>query len=157
MNYSTAVFLINDDVRAVAAIYEPDDEARNGAAKRTVFKTLDQTIDVDDIVIVESGTRHGYTIVKVVEVDVDLDLESSAKVEWVVGTVDLEDHQRLLAQEKKATDQIRRSELLAKRRRMRANLLAEQEESLKALELSTINGDHDAPAVSGPEDVPEGD
>jgi hypothetical protein len=71
VNYTTAVFLINDSIRAVTCTYEND-------GKRVPFKTLDKTIAVDDIVVVPSGTRHGMTTCKVVEVDSDVDYDDPA-------------------------------------------------------------------------------
>lgn len=56
MNYSTAVILLNKNIRTVQATYEPD---RVGVdAKRSIFKTFDSSIQVDDIVVVPSTTRH---------------------------------------------------------------------------------------------------
>ncbi len=76
MNYSTAIFLINPKVRAIAAVYEPDTDNRK--APRTIFKTFDSTIEVGDYILVPTDTRHKMTVNKVVEVDVEPDLESSA-------------------------------------------------------------------------------
>lgn len=76
MNYSTAIFLINPKVRAIAAIYEPDTDSRK--APRTVFKTFDQSIGVNDYILVPTETRHKMTVNKVVEVDVEPDLETGA-------------------------------------------------------------------------------
>ena len=42
MNYSTAVFLINDEVRLVSCSYELDSNGK--PASTTVFKTLDRSI-----------------------------------------------------------------------------------------------------------------
>lgn len=74
MNYTTAVFLINKNVRAVMCNYEPDAEH-----KTTMFKTLDTAIRVGDFVIVPTKTRHGMTVSKIVEVDVDV-------LSWLVAT-----------------------------------------------------------------------
>lgn len=43
MNYSTAIFLISDEVRAVLAVYEPETEGRT--VKRTLFKTFNAEIN----------------------------------------------------------------------------------------------------------------
>ena len=61
MNYSTAIFLISDEVRAINVTYE-----RDGDAKRTLFKTFSKTIKIDDYVVVETNTRHHMTVCKVV-------------------------------------------------------------------------------------------
>lgn len=65
MDNSRIVFLINDQVRAVKAKYED-----SGAAE--MFKTFDATIQVGDLAVVQSTTRHMMTVVKVTEIDVDV-------------------------------------------------------------------------------------
>ena len=83
MNHSTAIFLINNDVRAIAVTYEKIDLAKDTTKMMkyqaaylsggrlpdgaVVFKTMDTAIKVDDFVIVPTDTRHGMTVCKVVE------------------------------------------------------------------------------------------
>lgn len=133
MNYSTAVFLINKNARAIRAIYEADEPVKK--APRETFKTFDQDIAVGDFVIVESNTRHNMTLVKVVEVDVDIDFDSSATMKWVVDVVDTTGHVAVLAKEDQAIQAIKSAELRKKREDLRAALILDQE-ALKALPLS---------------------
>ena len=95
MNYSTAIFIINDDCRAVVGQYED-----NG--KCHLFKTFDKEIDIEDYVVVESGTRHGMTVVKIVDIDVDVDLTSDVEVKWVIMRIDPIDHSLLIEKEQDA-------------------------------------------------------
>ncbi len=88
MNYTTAVFLINNAVRAVVCTYEAEDKS-----PRTMFKTFDKTIRVGDLVIVPTNTRHRMTVCKVVETDVDVDFDNSACVHWIVSKVDITQYQ----------------------------------------------------------------
>jgi len=119
-NQSTAVFLINDKTRAILATYEEGDNA-----PRTMFKTFDQSIDVDDMIIVPTGTRHRMTVCKVVEVDVDVDFNSSVTVEWVIGTVDTTEYQEVVRREKDALKTIRSAEVRREREKLKEALLAD--------------------------------
>lgn len=121
MNYSTAVMLFNPEIRAVAVSYERD---HNGEGKKPfiTFKTLDATIAPKDMVVVPTGTRHNFTVVrveKIIDVDTEIDFEDDTQVNWIASKIDLAAHEKLLAQEtamintmkaaekKHKTDQIR--------------------------------------------------
>ena len=140
MNYTTAVFLINKHVRAVLATYESEDNA-----KRTLFKTLDDTVAVGDFVVVPTDTRHKMTVCKVVETDVDVDFDSTAPVAWVIGKVDRTAHEQVLAQEGTAIQAIKSAELRQKRDNLRKAMFADHLDTLKALPIAAMNGD--APKV----------
>lgn len=142
MNYSTAVFLINKHVRAMNVTYEEGD-----GAKKTAFKTLDPDIKEDDLVVVETDTRHGFTVCRVVESDIDLDFDSNVPVRWIVGRVDLADHRLTLDQERDAIKAIKSAELRQKREKLRDAMFADHVETLKALPIAAINGD-DEPAAA---------
>lgn len=151
MNYSMAIFLINNHARAILGRYDP---ATGGPlAKPTMFKTLDTGISVDDFVIVESDTRHGMTIVKVEEVDVDVDFDSTEVVRWVIGRVDRSNHDLLLAQEQEAISAMKSAELRKKRAGLREAMLADSDKEILALPISSINGDDEA-TYRPPDDGP---
>lgn len=134
-NHSLAVFLMNPKLRAVLCTYE----AAEGS-KKTLFKTFDQTIAVDDIVVVPTAEthRHGMTICKVVEVDAEPDFNSTAKVDWIIGTVELEDHQATLEVEQQAIDFVKAGEKKRQRDQLRADLMAGQEESISNLQIASM-------------------
>ena len=132
MNYSRAIFLISDDVRAVNVTYEDEDDA-----PRTMFKTLNQDIKVDDYVVVPTNTRHKMTVCKVVDVDVEPDLESSSELKWVVGVVDRANFEEITRQENDAIDKIKSAEKRRKREELRKALLADAEDEIKALPIYT--------------------
>ena len=136
MNYTTAVFLINKHVRAVAGTYEAEDNA-----KRTTFKTLDETLAVGDFVIVPTDTRHKMTIVKIVETDIDIDFDSPAPVHWVIGRIDAKPYAEMLAHENQAINAIKAAELRKKRDDLRKTMLAEHLDAIKALPIAALNGD----------------
>lgn len=117
MNYSTAVILINDKIRVVRGMYED-----NGSSD--VFKTLDQDLKKNDIVVVESHTRWGYTTVKINEVDnVTVDFDSAKEVKWVVQKIAVEAHAIIKDMEAKAIEVIKVGELRKRRQDIRQNTL----------------------------------
>lgn len=134
MDNSKIVFLINDQVRAVRAIYE---EASNKTQPVHVFKTLDQTLAVDDLAVVESATRHGFTIVKLIEVDVDLNFDDPAETKWVVAGVRMEDFAAIKKQEAAAISAVQQAELRRKKAELRATMFKDHEESIAQLALAT--------------------
>lgn len=119
-NQSTAVFLINESTRAILATYEAEDHA-----PRTMFKTFDQDIDVGDLIVVPTGTRHRMTICKVVETDVDVDFTSNTPVEWVISKVDTSEYEEVAKREKEALKTIRSAEKNREREKLREALLAD--------------------------------
>jgi predicted Mrr-cat superfamily restriction endonuclease len=134
MNYSTAVFLINSNVRAVNINYEPDKDGYKSSPK-TTYKTFDKTIKVGDLVIVPSQTRYNMAVVKIVEVDVNPDLDSSTEMKWIIGKVDKDSYDEVLAKEKVAIEAIRSAERRRKIEDLRKSLILDQE-TLKTLSLS---------------------
>jgi hypothetical protein len=140
MNYSTAIFLINPKVRAIAAVYEPDTESRK--APRTIFKTFDQTLSVGDYILVPTDTRHKMTVNKVVEVDVEPDLESHTTMNWVIGVVDKVAYDDVLAQEARAIELMKAAEKTHAREELRKKMLAHvDEQKLAALQITRMTGD----------------
>ncbi len=128
MNYSTAIFLISDQARAINVTYESGDNA-----PKTIFKTLDPNIKVDDFVTVPTKTRHHMTVCQVVEVDIDLDLDCSTEMDWIIGTVNRADFEQIKSQEGDAIAKIKSAEKRRKRRELKDALLADVGDGLKAL------------------------
>lgn len=156
MNYSTAVFLINDKVRAVYVTYENEKELAQKTITKPIlrkaviselydsipgkimFKTLDEAIKVDDYVVVPTQTRHGMTVCKVVEVDVNVDFDSPKQVDWIVDKVDNSHYEEVLGQEATMADAVRSAEATKKRNELRAALLADNVERFKALPIAHL-------------------
>lgn len=138
MNYSIAVFLINKNLHAVLCTYEADE-----GAKRTLFKTLDKTVSIGDYVVVQTDTRHKMTVCKVVEVDVDVDFDSTLPVTWVISKIDREAYEQLLAQETTAIQAIKSAELRQKRDALRQAMFADHLETLKTLPIADMSDNRD--------------
>lgn len=136
MNYSTLLFLINKNARAVMGQYNPQE---NGNVQ--MFKTTDHTLKVDDIAIVPSSTRVGFTTVKLTAVDVDVDMDSPTQVPWIVGKVDVLAYQETLRQEQTAIDRVKSAEMRKKREELAQSLLKDNLAEIKALPISAMNGD----------------
>lgn len=119
MNYSTAVMLINPSIRAVRGQYDPNHKSM----EYNIFKTLDQNIKVDDYVVVESGTRHHLTTVKIVEVDVTINFDGQSEMKWVIQKIDIEPFDKIKKMEADAVDLIKRGEMRKRREDIRKNTL----------------------------------
>lgn len=128
MNYTTAIFLINTNARAMLCNYEPD-----APDKKVMFKTLDQSLAVDDLVVVPTKTRHGMTVSKIIAADVDIDFDSMIPVDWIICKVEMTDHVLIVRREDDAIKVIRSAEQMKKRADLAANLLAASNAALKAL------------------------
>lgn len=116
MNYSTSVMLINENIRAVRGRYED-------GGKAVVFKTIDQSIKVDDFVVVESGTRWNVTTVKITEIDVSPDFDSNEHMHWVISKIDMAAHQKVTDMESQAIELIKKGELRKRREDIKKNTL----------------------------------
>ena len=129
-NPSIAVFLMEgSQARAIAVNFDPADKHN-----RELFKTFDQSIKVDDVVLFPTASRVGFSTGIVVETDVDFDLNTTKEVRWLAGVVDTKAHARLVEQDKELGSMIRKSELRRKRTEMReavmGQLSADEEERM---------------------------
>jgi hypothetical protein len=133
MNYSTRVFLINNKLRAIKAIYEPQDAITRNNNTPKMFKTLDPELKVGDYIVVPSSTRHKMTTMLVTEVDVDVDYDSPAQVDWVVDKIDVAAYKVLKDQEDQAIAVLKSAEAHRKREELKKSLLDFDLEKVKAL------------------------
>ena len=139
MNPSTAIFLIDEGVRAVAVTYDAIDLNKDTTKMKftpaylasgklptgaVLFKTMDKEIQVDDFVIVPTNTRHGMTVCQVKAVDVDVDFDSDDEVHWLVGKVDTAPFEAVRQQEEKILVAVKDAETGAKRKELSDNLKA---------------------------------
>lgn len=134
MNYSTAIMLVNDNIRAIRCAYEPTQEG----TKEYIFKSLDKTIKVGDLVVVPSTTRYKRAVVKVTEVDAEVDYDSTVQVEWIVGKIDNADYAAIKNAEQQAIDKIKSAEKLRKKAELRDKLLAHDQELLSGLPIADM-------------------
>ncbi len=133
MDNSRIVFLINDTARAVMATYED-----RGTPE--MFKTLDATIGVGDLVAVQSTTRHNVTICKVTMVDVDVNFDATTPLKWIVSRLDMDAFDKILAGEAQAVSVVQAAELKRKKEELRKTMFANHEDSISALALTSQSG-----------------
>lgn len=144
MNYSTAIFLVNDNVRAIRASYDIDHTSGKPVPKDVkTFKTMDPNLKVGDFIVVPTSTRHMMTINRVEEVDVEVLPESSLQLDWVVAVVDKMDHDAVVAMEERGIVAIKSSE----KRRAREELVAKLKADNPDLNML---GDVAPPALAAP-------
>lgn len=129
MHNSTIVLLINDEARVVKGVYEE-------GGKSALFKTFDHTIKEDDLVVVQSSTRHEMTVVKVTEVDVEINFDTTGEIKWVVQKIEQDDFARLLEQEEEAIAAVQEAERNRKKKELKASLFENHEDKLASLSLS---------------------
>ena len=117
MNYSIAALLLNPDkCRAIMTTYDVDPtDDTTPRVKRELKKSFDPNIKAGDLVIVPTNTRHKFTVVKVVAVDVDWEPDTSEQVDWIVGVVNTDGYLDLQKQEAEMIGLAKESEKTAKR------------------------------------------
>lgn len=136
MNHSKVIFLVNSKVRAILATYEEDQP--NNPAKATMFKTLDESIQPGDIVVVGTNTRHRATIVRVKEVDVPVDFDLPDIIDWVIGKVDMDAHRDLVKNENDIIGAARRGEMQRKREALAKDIIGDGIRDLRNMPLVSL-------------------
>ena len=157
-NYSSAVLLVNDDIRVVACSYLPEPSAPNAPqyhqltaddrevhGKRYQFKTLDKTIKVGDYVVVPTGTRHFMTVVRVEETDSDVDFDSNIQLKWIICKVDTETVKSILAKEQEWVEKLQKVERASKKEELRKKLLGAKK--IEGINLLEATKQHDATTI----------
>lgn len=142
MNYSTVIFLTNKHVRAMVAIYEAEpEEHRKNPNNRTTFKTLDKDLKIGDFIIVPTKTRHNMTVMKIVEADVDVDLDTTTQIDWIIGKIDRKEYEETITNEAAIISAVKSAEIRSKRENLAHALFKDNLTTLKALPMVAINGD----------------
>ena len=154
MNYSTAIFLVNEQVQGVLCSFS-EQGAKDG--KFYLFKTFDKTIQKGDYVVVpRDGQNHDMTVVRAEEIGVDPDFDSTIQYKWIVGKIDPAYYQNILATEAQAIETIKSSEKLKRRKELKANLEDLAGEELQQVQFNPDVGNETAKiadAAKSPIDV----
>ena len=121
MHNSRKVFLLPDgqEPRCILATYESSENA-----PQTEFKTFDASIEVDQYIVVPSTTRHHMTTCKVVEVDVEPELDTDVKIDWVMGIIDQSSFLETSAKEQEFINAVKSAEKAALKKKLREDMLA---------------------------------
>lgn len=136
MNYSTAVMLINQNIRAVRVTYIKDTPKE---APTYLFKTLDKSLEVDDYVVIPTDSRHNMTVAQVVEVDAEVDYESSLPLKWLIDKVNVEGNEKILEEEAKWIETLKASEKTKKQKQLKQDMVdMYQDANIDKLPIATM-------------------
>lgn len=144
MNYSTAIFLVNPDVRAIKVSYEVDAHGK-GVKPYQTFKSLDPDLCVGEYVVIPTDTRHKMTVARVEEIEDDVDFDSPAQLDWIIDTIRTGAHEEVVRAETAAIEQIKSAEKRAKREELARKLIADNPDIQQLKHLG------DAPAITSVE------
>jgi len=128
MNYSTAIFLANDAVRAVNVSYDLDPITGKGNRPFYTFKTFDQSIEVGDFVLVPTNTRHKMTAVRVEEINVEVEPTSTIELKWVIQKLDTTLYEDTLKKEESMIATIKSAKRRREREKLQEELIADNPE-----------------------------
>lgn len=120
-NYSTAVMLFNENIRAIAVSYDPVEFERT---KQTwVYKTLDQTVSEGDFVVIPTDTRHKFTVVRVEYVDVEVDFEDDTEIKWIGDRVDTCSFDEIKEKENEWIGQMKKAQVRKKKEDLKKSMI----------------------------------
>lgn len=143
MNKTTAIFLANDAVRCISVAYDADTryDGKKVPKDKKSFKTLDASIAVDDLVIVPTDTRWGFTIGRVCEVDLHVDFDSPEQMRWIASKFDPSGYEKILEEETKMMDRVADADREHRKNELRAKLTAHGPDlsGISLVDFSTIN------------------
>lgn len=149
-NYSNAIFLISPECRAFHGTFEADDPQKGFVAKREMFKSFNKDIKPNDLVMVETGSRHNVSVVKIVACDVEVDFNATERTRWIIGKVDMGEYDHLAGLENDAIQKIKAAELRKQRDDLKKTMFADHIETLKELELAKVGTDSQLPPPKAP-------
>jgi len=118
-NPNTVIFLVNTKCRALALAYEWCDQhgkaAGGSTVKTDIFKTFDQDLKKGDLVLGETQSRHQLCVYRVVEVDVEVNMDHGSYIPWIAGRCDDSALKGLKAREEELLAAIRQKDKERKR------------------------------------------
>jgi len=144
-NTSLAAFLLNDGPMCVSVAYDAilDRHGKKVPSDVKSFKTFDRTLKEGDLVVIPTDTRWGFTVGKVVAINVRVNYSSPEIMRWIASRVDEEAYAAILKQEEVLITKVAQAqENRAKR---------ELADELKALDPDLVNL-----SLSGPTPVRDG-
>lgn len=138
MNYTRAIFLMNETARAIRVSYEKD-MSTGKPTNITTFKTLDQDIKAGDYVVVPTDTRHGFTVSLVVETDVEPDVKNRTEIDWIVSIVDPTPWELVCQQEQDVISAIKAAEHRKEIAELRDTMLADVRGDIEGMPIVSID------------------
>lgn len=147
MNYSTAVMLFNQDIRAIRVSYDPNDKV-NGVPKSYIFKTLDPDLKVGDFVSIPTDTRHLMTVARVEELEAEIDFDSTMEIKWIISRVPTKEYQAILDDEQAWIAEMKKAQNLKKKEDIKKSMLDMYQANGTSLETLAIAGRKPAPTCA---------
>lgn len=139
--------LFDESVRPVRVEYDPDNKYNNQGAMKRLFKTIDPDLRKDDLVVVPTGTRHGFTIAKVTEVGFIVDFSSAEEWDWIAQKFDRGTFEDVVKTESGIKDKVAKAEENKMRTEMLATLGMKQTD---VGSLRSMLGGKTEPALAAP-------
>jgi hypothetical protein len=128
MHKSIITFALDDSLRGFKAAYDPNDMTNGPDGGRVLktwfFKSFDPDLKEGDLCVVETSTRWGKTVVKIIEADVTPDFEADIDVKWILSVVDQESYKSMVERETYLVNKVQVAQQAKKRLEIRANLLS---------------------------------
>lgn len=137
-NPSLAPFLLDNPPRCISVSYERLIDTRTGKVTGNdikSFKTFDITIAKEDLVVVPTDTRWGFTVGRVEEIDTRVNFTSSETMRWIASKVDKDGYADICKQEDVLIGKVGQAQQ-AKAKRELADELRELDPELVNLQLS---------------------
>lgn len=144
MNYSTAVMLFNQEIRAVKVSYDPSDLVA-GKPRSQIFKTLDPDLKIGDFVTVPTDTRHKMTVGKIEEVDAEVDFDDLTEVKWIVSRVPVSEYEGILKDEQQWIAEMKKAQNRKKKEDIKKSMVEMYQADGASLETLAIAGRKPAP------------
>lgn len=145
---SVMIFIANDLVKGIKVQYEPTDgltfseRAKNMplAANPVVrtnnnqfCKTMIQDLVVGDYVVVQTSERHGLSVCRVTEIDVEVDLGDRTPVMWAFGRVDTTNCIGIINEENLMLERIASAEKRREKEKLRSAMMKDNPEMFAAI------------------------
>lgn len=116
---SRKIFLIDETVKCVRVQYEP--EPPDQLSKTHIAKTF-LDLEYGEFVAIETSTRWGITVVRVVEVGLEPELNDTS-IPWIVAPVFLDDYNEWIEREKIILKTIAAAEKRKQREELKTTIL----------------------------------
>ena len=132
MNYSTAILLADERAKFIGVKFG------NYSGTEYVYKTIDTSIKVGDLVVVpssdyvkkgradETTSRFG-SIAVVSNDDVAVNMQSDMEYKWIIQKIDASNYEKIIEVEKEIVEKIRGMELKTNRAKLAAMFGIDQE------------------------------
>ena len=139
MHQSYNIFLVNENARVIEGAYE------EGREEKTLFKTLNTSIEKGDLILVQTATRYHLSVVKVTDVDIEPDL-SGPPIRWAYQTIDTSMIEHLKQEEEDLNKMLLSQKRKKAREELRKEMLGTDFDFVKSLPMADMTEPKPVPA-----------